>query len=136
MPGPRILALRRVLAAVVVLLTFGGLAGIFGGVWWIQRQERLWREQEQDIAVAERLCRPGETFTIMRKRRIGGKTSYTYECVGPAGQRRNISGELTPFSPTRQIATWLPLLSSLGAVLLGILIASFVLGGRPRKRRP
>jgi hypothetical protein len=134
MPGASTFPSRRALAALVVLLMFGGLAGIFGGVWWIQRQERLWREQEQDIVVAKRLCRPGETFTIMRKRRIGGKTSYTYGCVGPAGQRRNISGELAPFSPGRQIATWLPLLSSLGAFLLGILIASFVVR-LPGKRR-
>jgi hypothetical protein len=55
---------RRAVAASAVLLVFGGLGLFLFGVFRFQWLMSAW--PEESWTVAERSCRPGETFTVLR----------------------------------------------------------------------
>lgn len=82
------------------------------------RKNAEWDERVPEIGPG--LCRPGETFSLLRRQRIGGRTSYSYCCVGPDGYR-NMTEELHALGPTRTLGYWVPLGGGVTSLVLGFL---------------
>jgi hypothetical protein len=84
------------------------------------------------LTEAAKLCRPDETFTVLRQRG-SRRTSYTYYCIDAQGRRRSLSDELTAASPGHQTTLWAPILGGSAAMVIGILVVAFA-ARRERKR--